>query len=859
MSVLSLLAQGAVRGRLTALVSFVVLLAMGVGCGIASLVAAWRTDHAYPDYLRDGDVAEVVVNPSLRTDRARAIIEATPGVGEIRSDVLLVATVDDGAPRLVTDMDTGRELLVRVSEDGRYVEQDRPVVHEGRMIAGGDELFLSVEAAEAFGLAVGDEVPLAFWQARDTEQARNTETGLTAPDVVVEPAGGEIAEVVGIGVFADGVLTDELYPRRTALVSQDLAAPYLCSAPSVPGDPMTPDQLAARMYPPGCSVTYETFSLRVEGGDDGVGAVLASIASRFEEESGRLPEMLLAQDVRYYMVPSVTADERERIDRSLGPSVTALGLFGVAAMGASLGLAVLAVIRLARPAGAQARVWRQLGATRGQRAAAIAMPLAGCSVAGVAGAVLVAWLASSVGPVASARAVDPEPSLSLPGSVVLPAVGVSVLVLLAVVAVAAFGSANMTERVGPSRRSQLASAAVRTGNVPLTLGVRAAVRGGVAVALLGAMVTSVISVLGSAVFSTNLAGVIETPARFGWSYDAAAITGGGYGDAVVDAVAGALDRPEVDRWGVAALGAATVEGEAVPFVAHRVGFDDLPLPVVEGTMPAGEEQVAVGTLTAERLGLAVGDTVTVSTSYGSHTGRVSGLVVPPPVGPIFTDRAGLGTGLVLPAPFLERAMAPAAEQAGVDATALADQLGSFIAIDLAPGVDPDEFMTALGDDLKAWDTLGYRPFVYTDAVRPAQIADIADTRSAPVLLAAVVFAAMAVGLIVAIRAAARSRRRELALLRVLGATGGQIRATLRWQALTIVGVGLAFGVPLGIALGRVTWRAFAEGLGIPPESMVSSTWTTLIVVAALLVGVAAAAVPARMTTRVPPAMILRTD
>jgi ABC-type antimicrobial peptide transport system permease subunit len=160
---------------------------------------------------------------------------------------------------------------------------------------------------------------------------------------------------------------------------------------------------------------------------------------------------------------------------------------------------------------------------------------------------------------------------------------------------------------------------------------------------------------------------------------------------------------------------------------------------------------------------------------------------------------------------------------------------------------------------KAWDTLGYRPFVYTDAVRPAQIADIADTRSAPVLLAAVVSAAMAVGLIVAIRAAARSRRRELALLRVFGATGGQIRATLRWQALTIVGVGLAFGVPLGIALGRVTWRAFAEDLGIPAESTVSSTWTTLIVVAALLVGVAAAAVPARITTRVAPAMILRTD
>lgn len=854
MSALFVLARSVARGRLAGLVGVVALLAVGVGAGLASLVAGWRTDQAYPEYLRRAEVAEVVVNPSLRTERATAIIEATPGVSAVRSDVLLVATVDDGAPRRVTEVDSGLSLQVRVSEDGRYVEQDRPVVHEGRMIAGGGEVFLSVGAAEAFGVQVGDEVPLAFWDAGDTEAA-----GVIRPDAVVEPAGREVAELVGIGVFAEGVLPDELYPSRLALVSEDLAAPYLCPAPGLPAGSTSIEEIAEQVYPAGCSVTYEYFSLRVDGGDDGVAPVLASIAARFEEESARLPDVLVAQDARYYLVPRVTADERERIDRSLEPSVTALRLFGMAAIGASLGVAVLALIRLARPARLLVHVWAQLGATRWQRMAAIAAPLAGCAVAGLAGAVLVAWLASDAGPLASARALDPDAARVLPASVVLPAVGVSVLVLLAGVGVAAVGASRVTDGAVPDRRSPAAGVVMRGNNVAFALGVQAAVRGGAAVAVLAAMVVALSSVLGSAVFNSNLVGVLETPARYGWTYDAAAITGGGYGDAAAPAVAATLDRPEVDGWGVAALGSATVKGAAVPFVAHRTGFADLPLPVVDGVLPAGDDQLAVGAVTAERLGILIGDTVTVTTSYGSHTGTVSGFVVPPPVGPILTDRAGLGTGLVLTAPFLERAMTPAAEHAGVQPAELADQLGSFIAIDLAPGVDAHAFMAAIGDELTTWDQLGYRPFVYTEPVRPAQIADVQAMRSAPVLLAVVVAAAMAVGLALVIRAAARSRRRELAVLRVLGATGGQVRASLRWQALTIVGVGLTLGLPLGIAVGRVSWRAFANGLGIPPDITVSATSTAVIAAAAVLVGIVAALSPARTTTRLAPAATLRTE
>ena len=78
------------------------------------------------------------------------------------SDDLLVATLDDGAPRPQGVVDSPGVYL-RMSDNGRYTTQDRPVVHEGRMIRSGREAFVNREAADAFDLQVGDEVPLSFW------------------------------------------------------------------------------------------------------------------------------------------------------------------------------------------------------------------------------------------------------------------------------------------------------------------------------------------------------------------------------------------------------------------------------------------------------------------------------------------------------------------------------------------------------------------------------------------------------------------------------------------------------------------------------------------------------------------------
>ena len=50
------------------------------------------------------------------------------------------------------------------------------------------------------------------------------------------------------------------------------------------------------------------------------------------------------------------------------------------------------------------------------------------------------------------------------------------------------------------------------------------------------------------------------------------------------------------------------------------------------------------------------------------------------------------------------------------------------------------------------------------------------------------------------------RRRESGLLKALGFVRAQLAAIVFWQAATVAMVGVAVGVPLGLATGRAIWR-----------------------------------------------------
>lgn len=840
-----MLARNGLRRRVPELVGLALVLALGLGTTMAALATAWRTDRAYPEYLRRAEVGELVVNPSLVTDRVREIVASTPGVVDMASDSLFMATPDDGEPRPRRDLE-GNPTQVRASNDGRYTRRDRPVVHRGRTVRGPREAFLNREAAAALGVGVGDEIPIAFWPAAP----RGSDEDLTG---IVDPIGRSAVRVVGVGVFADEVLPDEVYPRSRIVVSPDVTAPFDCSSAHPPADDaLTLDQLTAAFFPPGCSRDPQFLSLRLAGGDEGAPAVVAEIDRRLDQENERLPKVMRDLDLGFSVIPTVTGEERTRVQRSLAPSVTALQLFALMAGISTLTVAGLLAVRSARRVRLQASVWSHLGMTRGQRSAAAGCPLAIAAVAGLTVALGVAWLASAGGPIASAGALEPHPTRGVPVPVAAMVAGLAVVVLGLEIWAASWLASGRDRATAASGSSRLSQSAFRTGRVPLALGVRAALpaatgTGAGAGALLLGAVAAVAAVVGSLLFSANVGALVGTPARYGWPFDAAAIIGYGYGGADEDAIARTLDRPEVRRWGVAALpGEVTVDGRSLPGLAARTGFDAFPIPVVDGRLPTGDGEIALGAHSAERLSIDVGDTVPMSTGYGDREVEVTGLVVLPAIGPFQSDQLGLGSGALLPRRLLDGLVAEAERAMDAPPGALADTLGTFVAIDLRAGVDADEAMADIEADTGGWDVNGFPVFAYPEAVRPPEIADVAAVRAAPAALAGLLAATMSVALALAIAIATRGRRRQLAIVRALGGTPRQLRATVRWHALTIVGIGLVGGTVLGISLGSTTWRAFSDGLGVASSRVVPWRWLAATTGVAVLVALAAAEAPARL-------------
>ncbi len=105
----------------------------------------------------------------------------------------------------------------------------------------------------------------------------------------------------------------------------------------------------------------------------------------------------------------------------------------------------------------------------------------------------------------------------------------------------------------------------------------------------------------------------------------------------------------------------------------------------------------------------------------------------------------------------------------------------------------------------------------------------------------------------------RQRRPDYAVLKALGFTPGQVRATVLWQSGAVLGVSLLGAVPAGIAAGRWLWIAFAEGLGIVVRPVVPMVLLGAAIVVTVLVVQGTALVPAAIARRTPPGSTLRAE
>ena len=847
------LAAAWLRRRWVAMVPAILIVAIGTTGTVVALTTAHRTSDAYRAYLDRADVGDVVINPSTNTREIEEAIRTLPGVEQVTSDALFFVTNDDGAPRSRAELgEGGSEVVVRGSPDGRYADMDRPAVQSGRLPTGPSEAAVSVEMAEALDLAVGDVEPLAFWRAvPDLAEGARIAALL---DEVAEPIGVEDVTIVGIVAMPDGVLPDELYPRHTVILSPDVAARYDC-VPTTPPSQSSFDVLMATMFPADCATQYRYYSLSLAGGAAAVKPALEEFLRRSNLLSGQLGDSVDLEDAgldeppSYFAITQETQPELLRVERAVRPTVIGLLVLGSAVAVAMLGLFALAVSRELRRTTSDRRQWHQLGVASAARAFVVGLPPALGAVVGVAAGIAASSLLA-VGPLGLVAVVEAESGRRL--DILTLGIAIALLVpTLALVAALVMRAARRQDPPPavvdwPGRRL-----ATRVASPAVAAGLRTAFGSRAAIPLIAGGILLTAGFVATAVFGTSLAALVSTPRSYGWPWEVAATTGGGYGDLDV-AAAGELldDDPAVDSWTVLGfVNEISLDGDPM---MTMLGFEqtaDLDLPVLEGALPTARDEVALGASTAAERGLAVGETVEIGGLVGPTEATITGIVVFPSLGPLFAERVGTGTGLLMPEAMHTEGQ-PDASSYGA---------ATFVGVDLHPEADTPATRERIGDGLAGLDLLGFPAIPYSAPVRPPEIIDAGSTRTVPVVVAAVLAAMAAVGLIFATWSSTRARRKELAVLRSLGFVDAQVRGSVLVHSLATTLAALVVGIPLGVVAGRLSWRAFAGQLGVLSDS--ASTWLPVLIAVAggILIALVAALPPAQLAPRTMPADALRAE
>jgi ABC-type antimicrobial peptide transport system permease subunit len=131
--------------------------------------------------------------------------------------------------------------------------------------------------------------------------------------------------------------------------------------------------------------------------------------------------------------------------------------------------------------------------------------------------------------------------------------------------------------------------------------------------------------------------------------------------------------------------------------------------------------------------------------------------------------------------------------------------------------------------------------------------------STPAILGAALAAGAVSALVLTLMASVRRRRRDLALLKALGFTRRQLAAAVAWQSTIAVGVGVIFGIPIGIVAGRGLWNLFAHELHVVAEPTVPALTIALIALGALVLANLVAAIPGLQAARTPSALLLHEE
>ena len=291
-------------------------------------------------------------------------------------------------------------------------------------------------------------------------------------------------------------------------------------------------------------------------------------------------------------------------------------------------------------------------------------------------------------------------------------------------------------------------------------------------------------------------------------------------------------------WSVGYSGAPmVVRGVRADAIAMNPGHGGSLMPVlIAGRLPRRADEITLGARTLAAIHSHLGAAVGVSLG-GPHPVRVT--IVGVAVFPTFSDALSLGQGAALTVGGLRDLLPPGVHAPPFDSVLVRFRAGSSLQASTRALASR---MARLG------------PFVVQGPAAPTDLVNFGRVQDMPLLLGISLSALALLTIAHLLVTSVRRRRRDLAVLRVIGFTRGQVRAAVGWQAGTLACAALIIGIPLGVLCGRVAWRTPARQLGIPSVIDVPHLLAVIAPVA-----VALAALPGESAAWARPADILRSE
>lgn len=812
--------------------AIVLLVGLLGGLAMGALAGARRTQSSYPELIAQSNNSDMyglsgVYNPAIGQNvgyspALERAIAHLPLVSSMRSvvELNLLPLTPKGEPVLAAE-----GVAFYGSVNGEYFTQDRVIITHGHMAnpRRANQFVMDAASAKAFGFHLGQVVAIDAYSNAQTAELESMSPSQAVKKV--KPVLQIRVKLVGVGIVqVTNLMQDSIDTTNSSLI---LFTPALA------------DQLLK------CCVNTTISALQLRGGTEHVNAVEAEMAKV-------LPKGLPTE---FTQVRGVIA----KAEQTIKPESIALGAFGLIALLAMLVVAAQMIGRRLRFNAADVEVLRALGA---KPAMAFFDGLIGIFAAIVAGSLLAVVVALALSPLAPLGPTRPYLSHGIDADWTVLGFGLALIVLALGLIAAAVAYRTIARhasawRVRIGYRSSSAARAAASANLPVSAvtGIRFALEPGtgrntvpVRSAIFGA-VLAVAIVTSTIVFGASLRTLVSKPALYGWNFTYEINGGGGLGDIPAKHAAALLNQdPCVQQWAGVYFGSLTIDRQSVPVMGTSPRSPFGP-PLLSGHAFRATNQVVLGTATLAALHKKLGDTVTVSSGATSTRLTIVGTATLPTIGVGGLTHLEMGSGAVL-----SYTLIPPGERNLYDVS----PGPNAILVRIKPGANRTKALASLNAILTKVGGRSNGGLV-VGVQRPAQIINYRSLGSTPTILGG----ALALGAITALGltliASVRRRRRDLALLKILGFTHGQLAAAISWQSSVSVGIGTLVGVPLGIIIGHLVWDLFAHEIDAVPQPTVPVLSIVLIVLGALVLANIVAAIPGRLAGRTPTAPLLRAD